>query len=501
MTDAAAVNAAERFAGLATAAAELLQDADDPALIANPYLHPRNVHPANLTLYRPLIEGRGEPWTDPGNWLAALRAVGMALRDQGAAWHGDDVVAPLDILFVSHFLRPEQAESGQDLYYGNLPTELERQGLRCAVAMLNHTGLHWASIAPLWKQQTQCRLLLARTLHAKCEIRNGFALARAARRLRQLGTGNEIAARAAAHAGSGTALSSMRIGRQIAELARYAKARVLVMTYEGHGWERLAMMLSRQAMPGIICVGYSHAVLFPQPRAMTTSLGETLDPDFILTAGSATRDKLAGLLHMPKVRLDVLGSVRRGTAALSPDRPPRCLVLPEGLKSESVPLICAAAEAARLLPDVTFRVRLHPVIERHNLLAEVPMLRNLPRNVEWSQQGGLEADFADSRWLLYRGTSAVFQGVEAGLRPYYLAQPGEFVSIDPLADLHAWKVDVGSGADLAEALSRPADAAVDRVDLATARHYCSAYFTPMSGGTLIDIAGRAHAPDKDSGLA
>jgi hypothetical protein len=491
MTDAAAANAAERFASVATAAAELLQDTDDPALIANPYLHPRNVHPANLTLYRPLIDGRGEPRTGLGNWLAALRAVGTALRDQGAAWHGDDVVAPLDVLFVSHFLRPEQAESGQDLYYGNLPTELERQGLRCAVAMLNHTGLSWASIAPLWKQQAQSRLLLARTLPAKGEIRNGFALARAARRLRQLGTGNEIAARAAAHAGSGTALSSMRIAQQIAELARHTKARVLVMTYEGHSWERLAMMMARRALPGIICVGYSHAVLFPQPRAMTTSLGEALDPDFILTAGSVTRDKLAGLLHMPKVRLDVLGSVRRGTAALSPDRPPRCLVLPEGLMTESIPLICAAAQAARQLPDTMFRIRLHPVVKRDRLLIEVPALRDLPGNVEWSQQGSLDGDFVDCRWLLYRGTSAVFQGVEAGLRPYYLAQPGEVASIDPLADLNVWKVDVACGAELASALSRPADALADQADLAKARQYCSAYFSPITAATLADIAGRA----------
>ncbi|MET3900808.1 hypothetical protein ABIB57_004776 [Devosia sp. UYZn731] len=483
---------AECFGILASASADILRGAGDPAMIANPYLHPRNIHPGNLTLYRPLIDGLDEPRTGLKNKLVGLRALGTALRDKSTAWQGDDVSAPIDVLFVSHLLRPEQATSGQDLYYGRLPEELQQHGLRCAVAMINHTGLSWASIAPRWKKQPAPRLLLARTLSALGELRNGFALTRAGRRLKSHSSSDaliaELAIRAAMHSSSGTARSALRIGMQVAALTKHTRARVVVMTYEGHAWERLAMLLARRSVPDIQCVGYSHAVLFPEPRAMTASLGAALDPNHILTAGTVTRDKLKELVQMPNVRLGVLGSVRRGTAALSPDRPQRCLVLPEGLVSESVPLILAAIQAAKLLPDVKFRIRLHPVLKREQLLSEAPLLRSLPTNVEWSDQGPLEADFVDCRWLLYRGTSAVFQGVEAGLKPFYLGLPGEFSSIDPLADLDAWRVAIKSGADLASAMSNPTDVKLEQAELAAARLYCSTYFAPINPAALIDIA-------------
>lgn len=503
-TPAADPQLAERFGIVAAASAALLRDSRDAALIANPYLHPRNIHPGNLALYAPLLEQREEPQTALKNWISGLKSVGTAILDYGAAWYGDEVKAPIDVLFVSHLLRLEQAESGQDLYYGSLPAQLEAQGMRCAVVLINHTDLPWATVESHWKEQATPRMLLARALSPAAEMRNGFALARTERFLRRCRIDDptvvEIAARAARYTRSGSARSALRIGTQIGLLAQRTRARMLVMTYEGHAWERLAMLLARRAIPDIKCVGYSHAVLFPEPRAMTASLGKALDPDFILTAGSVTRDRLSELVQMPGPGLGVLGSVRRGTAALSVDRPSRCLVLPEGLVSESAPLIMAAAAAARLSHGTTFRIRLHPVLSKERLLAEAPALRDLPENVEWSDHGPLEADFSASRWLLYRGTSAVFQGVEAGLKPFYLGPPDEHFAIDPLIDLEAWKVNVGSGAELAAALSQPVDPAVESEELAIARLYCAEYFAPLNPSALIDIAKQDHdvqAPSRD----
>lgn len=493
----------DKFAVLAEASAELLKAAGDVATIANPYLHPRNIHPSNLPMYQPLFDGLPEPRAGLKNCAAGARAVAAALFDRETGWHGDTLGGQVDILFVSHLLRPEQIDSGQDLYYGDLPAALERHGLRSAVVLINHTGLPWTSLASRWKSSSIPRVVLGRALTAREELSNEFALARAGRSLKRGAVGDTCKAKtirhAAAHSRSGTARDALRIGIQIASLVRQTDARMLVMTYEGHGWERLSMMLARKIIPDVTCVGYSHAVLFPEPRAMIASLGTKLDPDYILTAGTVTRDKLAKILDMPSVGLGVLGSVRRGSAELSPDRPPRCLVLPEGLVSESLPLITAAAEAARLLPDVSFRVRLHPVLQRERMLDEAPSLRDLPHNIEWSTQGPLDRDFSDCRWLLYRGTSAVFQGVEAGLKPFYLSLPGEHAPIDPLAELSAWKIVVSSGAELASAMSAPVEAKTEQAELATARQYCSAYFAPIDPSILVDIARRGRDPNSPMG--
>ncbi|RYD84782.1 MAG: hypothetical protein EOP84_04530 [Verrucomicrobiaceae bacterium] len=484
--------AAAYFDALAIAAVSILKSNSEPAFLANPYLHPRNTHPATLSVYEPFLARQAEPSSFLSSVLSGVHALVNSVCDRGIRDLRDQVRGPVHFLFVSHLLRPEQLQTGQDIYYADLPYTLAKSGLSSGVALIDHTGIAPAVLEPHWAAQGVPRFLLPRTMSFHEELGYSIALSRAGRRLRHWKSGDvdqdAVAQRAAAHASSGAARAALRIGNQLAKLVEHTGARILVMTYEGHAWERLAMLLARRVRPDLVCVCYSHAVLFPKPHAMTASLGPSMDPAVILTPGSITRDKLTKLVHMADTSVDVLGSVRRGHALSAHDRPARCLILPEGLVSECLPLISVALEAARLLPDVSFMIRLHPILSKNELLEAAPHFHLLPANVEWSAQAPLVEDLSASRWMLYRGSSAVFQGVEAGLKPFYLDLPQDLSPIDPLLGLAVWRSRITSGRELAAALRSPVDIAADKADLAVARSYCEDYFAPLNPSILVDIA-------------
>jgi hypothetical protein len=110
-----------------------------------------------------------------------------------------------------------------------------------------------------------------------------------------------------------------------------------------------------------------------------------------------------------------------------------CLVLPEGIVEECRILFTFSLSCARACPEVRFIWRLHPIMSFDKLVRRVPVLGNLPSNIEISAQT-FEEDIARSSWALYRGSTAVVTAAANGVTPIYLEQPGE-LSIDPLFEI------------------------------------------------------------------
>lgn len=298
-----------------------------------------------------------------------------------------------------------------------------------------------------------------------------------------------IARIAALESMSGGSRAALRIGDQMRILVRRLQPKVIVTTYEGHSWERLAFAAARESKPDILCVGYAHATIFPFQKAMAMRLGPEYDPDVILTAGDITRDRLREIDSLRDIPIKTLGSARvsQKTQAQTPKaREPICLLLPEGLISECVALIQPAILVARAQPSLLFKIRLHPVLSREKLLAAVPAFRDLPPNVEWSANPSIEADLATARWALYRGSTAVIRAVQCGVRPIYFAMPGEEFCLDPLAGLETWRLRASCVNSLSKILT-DSPAEVDHKSLESANDYCQRYFMPMNPSVIIEM--------------
>jgi hypothetical protein len=473
--------------------------------IAVPWLHVIREHPVFLQSYTDVLSSARagafrikRRLRHRASWL---RRLWRAFRADGSPWHATgDLPDQVDVLLVSHLLNSGQAGDRSDFYFGTLAEEMIARDCRVLVALINHTRLPAHELAKRWPAGSSPRVILSSTLTVTQERRLRARLIREESELVAVATrtpegfDRRVVSRAAVEAVSETAQINLRLEEQINALVARFTPSAIVVTHEGHAFERITFAAARRAKPGIRCIGYQHAALFRLQHAIRRNLRAEFNPDCILAAGTVAQAELrraGGLCGMP---IGVLGSSRAlrsdvATASASAEkaisRPAVCLVLPEGISSECHLLFEFSLECARTLPDMQFIWRLHPIVSFDSLLAQNPKLRDRPANVTLSIRPFTE-DLAASGWALYRGSTAVIQAVSESLRPVYLAREGE-MSIDPLYGLEGFREALSTVAQFST-LVRIA-ATEDRHDSAEAsrraREYCNALYVPFNIDALL----------------
>jgi len=499
------------FTAIAAACDRLLR-ASDVTLerVAIPWLHLLGEHPNNLRAYEHLL---ADP-NAPSQWRAALtdrwrvaRTLARSVRavrsaDPVAAARGStvDLPARIDLLVVSHLVRAAHLADPNDFYFGPLQGMLAEQGISSLLLLRNHLG---GSDAPLFRAArrggTAARLLLPRTLGLREETRLLRRARREAHALKgaqalakdpvEAGVAREAARRAVTE---GTA-ANLRLHEQVQALCRRFRPRAILVTYEGHAWERCVWHAARAVDRTTCCIGYQHTVLWRLSHAVRRSLGpggSGWDPDVVLTVGDVTRESLARGARLGSVRLATYGTHRRAPVvpSRSNDDRLRCLVIPEGIEGECLVLFDFVIASAPGMADLRFVLRTHPVMPFAWLARRHRHLRTLPPNVELSEADRIEDDFARCRYALYRGTSASVYAVLAGVKPYYVARPEE-LPFDPLHALGSWRETVTSPADFAAAVAadraRPTSARA--MEYETARALCEGYSVPLRPQVLMDV--------------
>jgi hypothetical protein len=458
------------------------------------WLHVHNEHPVNLQKYAglgmpvPLIRRLARAVRRSRTATLAYRYLSPGATVYSAA------ATPVDVLFVSHLLNAEHA-GGTDFYFGGLPELLQQEGIRSAVALRNHSRQAPAQLAEAWHGQPVPRIVLGSTLSVSGELELRRRMAAEARRLSAGSPSHGLSAiecavrRAAAVEALGFgSRGDLRLHYQLSQLVQHLRPRTIVVTYEGHGWERLAFHAARQARPGIRCIGYQHTILFPQQHAILRPLGPSFDPDVVLTVGDVTRSVLAEAFGNGGPQLKVLGSARAPqTPAVRPGLPgsvSACLVIPDGTVAESLRMFRFAVECAQLSPATRFIFRTHPVLPFRDLATTAPDLDTLPNNVEVSTRPIAE-DIARAGWALYRGSSAVLAAVLGGVRPLYLHAAGE-LPIDPLHRLAEWKRVIEQPADLVRVIAEDKERVSPDPEAGVAFDFCSRYIVPLQPDALVE---------------
>lgn len=477
--------------------------------VAIPLLHIIREHPMLLMRYAELFEPISDIKEVGRRLLRALRSQAVwcrqllrSTRSSGQIWCGHEALPrKIDVLLVSHLLNENFAGQEDDFYYGDLPKKLLVQGHSVVIALINYSGAPGAMLLEKWNNEAVPRVIFTPSLSVPKEQALHRRLCMESIRLKRLassakGLYRKVLVRAAQDARSGGALFTLRLGEQIGALVSELKPKAIVVTHEGHAWERVAFAVARNALPAIRCIGYQHAALFQLQHAIQRSLAPDYNPDTILTAGSVSKAKLERAPSLKGVPISVLGSNRSykrgmddvGHMTEKPDRgsidSPTCMVLPEGFTSECHLLFEFSLACAQALPEMRFIWRLHPSVTHEALIKQNPKLRNLPRNIVLSE-ATLEADTARSQWALYRGTTAIVQAVVAGLRPIYLQLPGE-MTIDPLYELGTWRAKISCISEFQRAvyldsnsLDYPSESSVEE-----ARKYCEFLFTSPDANTM-----------------
>ena len=110
---------------------------------------------------------------------------------------------------------------------------------------------------------------------------------------------------------------------------------------------------------------------------------------------------------------------------------PYILVIPEGLIEDVDLFINFIKEITKKIKKFKFLIRFHPVISKTQIKERVSLLKNNP-NIVFSEDT-LTNDIQKSSYVFYRGSTAVFSSVIAGLTPLYFNY--DEVNLNPLYEL------------------------------------------------------------------
>jgi hypothetical protein len=428
-----------------------------------------------------------------GWFFHIIRSIG--LKSHWFSFSGS-IQPQIDVLFVSHYLNISQSGKKDDFYLGGIPDVLSTRGYKVAIALINHSAENECDIAVSWKNSQTFRIVLHNSLGFLSNLRlflmsfKEYLDLSFYRPKMKDAILKSIYSRAVVESISGGTRNTLRIYEQIKALTILVKPRVIIVTYEGHAWERLAFFAARQANPYITCVGYQHAALFRLQHSIKRSLKANLDPDIILTSGLISKQQFEEVAQLRTIPVIVLGSnrcfnlnqVKKNSVLQVTDT---CLVLPEGELSECNILFEYSLECARRHSHVNFIWRLHPLISFDTLIQKNPNFAQLPSNIMLSKSS-LEDDISRCNYSLYRGSTAIVQAIGAGIKPIYLEILGE-MTIDPLYCINSFKSKVLTVEDFSNILKLKNMDSLGQKDQEDLIAFCQQFFVKFNPEIVVRI--------------
>ena len=400
-------------------------------IIANTYLHVHNAHPELLKKYKLT---RFEKYLVSIKFkLIFITKVFQSLFDN-RHFYSQKKRVKSNVLFISHLTNNQQIYNDFDPYYGTLPDKLLKRNIFSSIVLLNHTGIRNKKALSGWKNSKISRFVLSTSLSFWEEIKLYYSQKKSKKELKfilkDLDVENfskkDILQR---HLSYGT-INSLRIAAQVSSIIQKTGAKFIVTTYEGHAWERLIYYYARKVDPNIQCFGYQHAAVFKHQHAIKRLLSNQYNPDIILTSGQVSKS-IFEKSQMKDVRTLCLGSPKSTTPSATVLKLKSCLVIPEGFISECLALFKFSLSYAKQNKDQKFIWRLHPILNFNKLQSYSDIFKKIPDNIYLSKQS-LADDIKKCDSVLYRGSTAVIDAINKGLRPIYYQQSLDELSIDPI---------------------------------------------------------------------
>jgi hypothetical protein len=390
------------------------------------------------------------------NLGVALSRIALSLFIGRKAERTKHVQDNLDILVVSHQISNSTDYNISDFYFGDLGSEMTARGITVQFLRIDQTSYYLKRYnGNACREMGICVLPKVASFYEEfIALSRGLALCKelfmvAMKRLVP-DTGLSLAC--IPQAISASTLAVFRIERQISVCIRQLCPKTILITWEGHAWERNVFKVAREIVPSVICIGYVHSVVQKYSHSLWRALGPPFDPDYLLTTGEVPNVRLKEKCNFENCQILVYGTHRAGfEPAASTPRPitRNCLFLPQGEIDECVFMLQFLLETAEKLPEFKFVIRFHPLTKIEKLKNYFSFTK-LPLNVLVSSNS-LESDIKRASWVVYRGSIAALQAFRSGVRPIYLERP-DLLPNDSLYGLNHWKRVVDIPAKLGDIL-------------------------------------------------
>ena len=399
---------------------------------------------------------------------------------------------PYDVIFISHLLNENQIRDPEDFYFYNLPSKLTSDNIKVLVILINNTNLKPQLISIKSGNISFDKLILPKLTNLKIEFNIFKKMLNSARSLikQTKNKGNllkkKILFKSAIESLKESSFFSIRIQKQLDQIFEITSPKYLIITHEGHSWERMCFSAARKISRNIFCIGYQHSILSKYQFSISLDLTKLYNPDLVLTSGLISFEKLSTTIGLNNIQLDILGSNRGKSysqiSLLKEDI--TILVVPEGIEEECLKLFNFALEYSKLNNNLNFIFRLHPIINFDNFIKKYKIFKTLPFNIKFSFNS-IETDLVNSQVVLYRGSNVIIDAVLFGLMPIFLTDDKN-ISLDPLYFLNNnnWKKTIKNTSDFSKAISFYIENISNNIIKTDSQDYCKKIFTPLNYNIL-----------------
>jgi hypothetical protein len=482
----------EKFDSLCKVCDDILQGGGGVDLdrIALPALHVVNAHPSSELVKSLLPSSTFKSLVKQFKFFVKnLRDYALSLSGQRSFYANKETLRNVDVVFISHLIQSDLSLSEKDFYYDQFPDLLNKVKLRSAIVYRNIVKANPNHLKGKWDKSECTRIIPNKTLgilkefNLRLRLRNILKVLQAY--IRNQHQGNSLAKKVIELIDSYASIESLRFCDQMKEVFLVLKPKIVFVTFEGHAWERAVFGVARAINPKIICIGYQHTVLNGTEHGISRGLGLKFDPQMIWATGLGPAQTLTKKINpMPSGGITVYGTYRSLSSLILCQEKnihsvPQCLITPDGTMEESEYMFSFAIRIAELNPKVRFVIRFHPLLPYSQLAKQHSRFRGAHKNLFISSNNAGD-DIANSKYIIYRGSSMVIPAVIYGLRPIYLKKENS-IDIDPLHMLVGeWRKIITRDADLLQIMSENNDVAEERLRLSReiAQEYCRKYFQP-----------------------
>ena len=331
------------------------------------------------------------------------------------------------VLILSNLINKSHANKNYDFYFGEIENELNKKKIKTFTILRNFTGEKSSVINKIIKKNKI--LLFERTSFLReifiiyrlfCEyyfIKKNFNKPK----IKDLNTNflSFFSLRGM--------VNNLRLYYQIKDLIEIIKPKLLIIPFEGHAWERLIIKMVKDLNKDVKIASYQFTVTTSYHHSIFRPLKASYNPDIILTSGKITKKKFQKKYKCP---VKILGSNKyKKISKFKLKKQNIFIIIPEAFYSETDRLLNYTLDVAKILPDHKFIFRCHPMMKSDEFINKI----NLQDNVELSNKD-INDDFNRCKYVVFRGSAAVFEAVSQGLKPIYLDVKNE-TNINPFKNI------------------------------------------------------------------
>ena len=318
-----------------------------------------------------------------------------------------------NIIILSHLLNEKGINEEEDFYFGFLQKNFSKKNFKCEKYFLNHTrinskGKNLKAILPkidslnieLQVIKILFKLFCFSLLSVKKLIDKQVSISVILIFILKIFSYHNQ--------------SSLRVALQLKQKIYEKNVKILFITFEGHSYEKMIRLFN----PNIKIISYQNTPISPCQFSIKF-FKKSLSPDIVLTKNSYYKNILIKNKSLESKIINF------GNLTYKKVNPPKnksksnsILFIPEGTFNEVELMINFIKKNFYRLPRYKFIIRFHPIFPKRYINKYVKSLSNA-ENVFFSKNS-IDDDLKENSFVVYRGSSLIFNSIYMGLIPIYL---------------------------------------------------------------------------------